>query len=399
MIKVITRILKCAAFCGVASGIVTFDASTVIAHSLKHPITQGVHPVGEQKSLREDLIISSANLDSRYKTALYSIIRQDQVWRGKSSLTVCFGPAQAVQNRKALIDAIEQIAQEWTTDISMKFDFGPDRYRVCTNARSANIRVDISVPKDVDSAQFQSLVGNESDSSVIDGDSPYSMQLTFPEADAFLSQPDVLRFYVLHEFGHALGANHEHQRLDCAWDYTYVAAQFGFKDAATARDNLQQLFSYDARAYPDTGAISIAGFFATKYDQYSIMKYNMSTSSNPSGDDPKVYLDGIHDKCYRSGWVSKLTAYDRAGIQAAYATRNSAGILLTSLSQPDASIPLSAGATRRLNKFIGTVHPGNGNLAPTPVPKVIAGLRDQVDLVKKSPQALQVLDKVLSTRN
>jgi hypothetical protein len=393
----IKRVLQLAAVLGVAI-MGSFDAPTANAHSLKHPVTQGVHPVGEQKALQEDSIIASANLDTQYTAALYSIIRQDQVWKGKSSLTVCFGPAQAVQNRKALIDKVEAIAQEWMTGISLKFDFGADRYRVCTNAGSANIRVDISVPKDIDSAQFQSLIGNESENSVIDGDSPYSMQLTFPDADPYFSRPEVIRFYVLHEFGHALGANHEHQRLDCDWDYDYVAAQFGFEDATAARDNLEQLFSYDARAYPDSGAISIAGFFATKYDQYSIMKYNMSATSSPSGDDPKVYRDGIQDKCYRPGWVSQLTAYDKAGIQAAYANRNSAAILLTSLSQPNVSAPLSAEATRRLNKSIGG-HTRKGSLAPTPVPKAIAGLRDQVDLVKKSPQALQVLDKVLSMRN
>jgi hypothetical protein len=39
-------------------------------------------------------------------------------------------------------------------------------------------------------------------------------------------------------------------------------------------------------AYPDNAAVIDGEFITTKYDNYSVMKYNLSTTASPGGDDP-----------------------------------------------------------------------------------------------------------------
>jgi hypothetical protein len=367
--------------------------------SFAHNLNQTTRVGGEEEARREDATIIKAKLSSELSNAVFSIIRVDQVWTHKSSLTVCFGPADAVTARKDLISQIESIAAEWTSDIPVKFDYGSNKYRVCKSVSSADIRVDISVA-DTNGPSFQSLIGNDAVGHVIAGHSPYSMQLTFPDKDPYYTL-EVVRFYVLHEFGHALGANHEHQRIDCNWDYDYVASHFGFQDASNAKDNLENTFGYDASAYPDIGALSVAGYIGTKYDQYSIMKYNMSTSSSASGDDPLVYQDGVHDKCYRAGWVSKLTDYDKAGIKVAYSNPTGVRALLASMPTGPGAHFLAAPAVARLSSYGATGAPTAGApAAPVrkrPTPGVV-GLRDQIALVQQSPEALAVLSKILAAR-
>jgi len=44
------------------------------------------------------------------------------------------------------------------------------------------------------------------------------MRLQFPEGSAYNDSGPVFRIYVLHEFGHTLGVQHEHQRVNCEFD-------------------------------------------------------------------------------------------------------------------------------------------------------------------------------------
>jgi hypothetical protein len=207
-----------------------------------------------------------------------------------------------------------------------------------------------------------------------------------------LLKTEVFRFYVLHEFGHALGAGHEHQRLDCQWDYAYIAGQFGFATPAAARTNLSDKFGYDARAYPDIGAIRIGDYIATKYDHYSVMQYNLTTRSSYPADDKRVYRDGTTDVCYRSQWVSQLTPYDLAGMKTAYTNPAGINFLLASVQGNSGAAAPSVAVSSLLKSQ------APGKRAPGPaMGSELTGLRKQLALVRTSARATKLLHTILAS--
>jgi hypothetical protein len=175
--------------------------------------------------------------------------------------------------------------------------------------------------------------------------------LLFPEGDPYYTNEAVIRFYVLHEFGHALGAEHEHQRVDCKYNHNYIASHFGFPSASDAKSNMEQIFTSPSSAYPSGKAILTKLTVETSIDNYSTMKYNLSTKNVPSGDDPNVYIEGTRSTCYRPGWVSELTAYDHAGMQLAYSAPTVAiGGLIAALSKPNGFASLPTSLQKRLTE-------------------------------------------------
>ncbi|MBW7961931.1 hypothetical protein [Bradyrhizobium sp. BR 10261] len=284
--------------------------------AVAHDAVNGAKGLNPPKTTALDKL-NALNLPPAGQMALFSIVRRDSVWADRS-ISVCFGPKDAVTARQALIEKIIPVANEWTIGTKVTFDWGAKPYRVCENKDSAAVRVDIAAAADDNSAYFTSLVGNQSKTSSLDGYQPYSMTLLFPEQSKYFDQTQIFRFYVLHEFGHALGFEHEHQRVDCDFDWQYVADHFNFASVADAKASMGKIFSSTIQAYPNNEAVIDGEFITTKYDNYSVMKYNLSTKSSPSGDDPGIYADGEKSRCYRAGWVSNLTKFDRAGMAKAY---------------------------------------------------------------------------------
>ncbi|MEO8007516.1 MAG: hypothetical protein ABI728_03205, partial [Betaproteobacteria bacterium] len=208
-------------------------------------------------------LVKALQVNEQFKAALFSIIRRERIWT-KDKVTVCFGPRQATLDRKEHVASIVLVATEWmSAGDKIQLDFGGAKYRVCANTKSADIRVEIAgLDTPVDEAVAQSLTGNEAATS----DVPYSMQLIFPPGSKHYQRPEVFRFYVLHEFGHALGAEHEHQRKDCKFDYGYIAKHFNLGNAQETKEKLRNIFGYRASAYPDAGAAIDSQFISTKFD-------------------------------------------------------------------------------------------------------------------------------------
>jgi hypothetical protein len=134
------------------------------------------------------------------------------------------------------------VADEWTIGTKVSFDWGAKPFRLCNSIQSANIRVNIAAPANDNGAIFQSLPGNDAITNSIKEFPPYSMTLLFPESSAYYNRDEVFRFYVLHEFGHALGFEHEHQRVDCNFDWDYVSHHFNFSSVQQAKDNMGKIF-------------------------------------------------------------------------------------------------------------------------------------------------------------
>lgn len=112
-------------------------------------------------------------------------------------------------DRQPLIEKIIAVANEWTVGTKVSFDWDATLYRTCVNKHTAAICINIAAPADESSPYSISLIGNQSAASSLDGYEPYSMTLQFPDSSKFFDQTEVFRFNVLHEFGYALGFEHD----------------------------------------------------------------------------------------------------------------------------------------------------------------------------------------------
>lgn len=371
------------------SALTVIVATMMPAVSAAHDLRAIAHPVGVSEM--QAAVIGHAKVPEDVRGSLFSIIGRAKIWP-RGQLSFCFGPAAVVQRRAALIDRIMAVAQEWVEGTKLVFDTkGKDgKYRPCFSGKSADIRINIAEPKN--SSQFTSLVGQEAATHNLKGWSFYSVLLPFRDHDNFYLRDEVFRFYVLHEIGHAVGVDHEHQRLDCDFDYTFIRRKFGFTSERQAKKNMEPIASFWASAYPDGSVTMDAEHIKSPYDNYSVMKYNLSTSEAPSGDDPRVYKDGTQSKCYRAEWVSDLTKYDHAGIQAAYAAPgDAAGALVASA----ASSGLSASARRALGPM-STAATGGGLMSIAPSSPSVIQVRSDFALVRQSRAAMQALEAALT---
>jgi hypothetical protein len=356
------------------------------AHDLSPSALQTLSQSDNDLDVLLDQHLQGLNLSVDDKAALFAVVKRVNIWPS-SVLTVCFGPKGSIGTRKALIDRIAPVADEWTADANVKFDFGAPAYRVCKNATSADIRVNI---EDLgNEGDFVSVVGRRSLRKNL-GDGFYSMRLQFPGSDPFFAKEEVFRFYVLHEFGHALGFEHEHQRVNCRFDYDYAKSKFNFNSVEEVKRNMRKILDVPQHAYVGVGAISDTAYISTNFDDNSIMKYNLSTDKSAGGDDPKIYVDGTANRCYRSGWISSLSEYDKAGVRKAYEMPAESGAILMSLTTGGDGQTLSGPALQTVQSLRaetdgGAVQVDDTELAPKPLSPSMQELRSAVERVRKNP--------------
>ena len=91
-------------------------------------------------------------------------------------------------------EAVEQIAPEWCVDTNISFDF--------SSGGLPDVTINFEPIDGLYHGIYNSFIGQASRGRVP------SMNLAFPPGTTDLS---ILRRYILHEFGHALGLIHEHQ--------------------------------------------------------------------------------------------------------------------------------------------------------------------------------------------
>lgn len=161
-------------------------------------------------------------------------------WPNRSTITVSF--MEDLSDK--LKYRVERVIRRWEPHMSLAMEF--------VEGRQANIRISLN------GMQNRSELGNNA--LYIPADIPTLTLATPSDHPSF--EPDLL-----HEFGHALGLNHEHQHPDAniPWDmdrtYRYFKERFGWDE----NDVNSQIFEvhYDADV------------FRGSYDKKSIMHYQV----------------------------------------------------------------------------------------------------------------------------
>lgn len=234
----------------------------------------------------------------QYQSALEKLDDSDQskgVYRNSSlwgpnypKLRVCF-----FEGSQELREVVANVAKEWMAeDNAVRLDFGkPGKRRTCQPENGKEMQIRVSFSQD----GYWSQVGQNS-VVFVDQKEP-SLNL-----GGFMNvAPDQLSDYeigtIRHEFGHALGIEHEHQNPkggcdnEYNWDqiYSYLEGPPNNWTKETIDWNLRQAAGEDLQT--------------TKFDKDSNMLYQFPA---------EFYKKGAKSKCFVSTPNSQISAGDRA---------------------------------------------------------------------------------------
>ena len=178
-----------------------------------------------------------------------------RLWPANSELQLCFWDGDD-ELRKLFVDVI----QRWLPGTSIQVDYGPaPRYRDCSPTSPSDIRVAFKLGGNWSFVGTESLTYNRTSASLNIGDAAMGSLADLDRA--------ALEGVMLHEFGHALGLQHEHQspeahcneEFDYPKIYQYAAAVWGWSKEKVDK-NMKAL-----AAGPR--------WLTTPYDPHSVMHY------------------------------------------------------------------------------------------------------------------------------
>lgn len=249
-----------------------------------------------------------------------SVISRLKTWNPGETVTVAFHEGSYDLRLK-----IMNVASEWTKHANLKFDFGHDaqsksfrEWSPTDTEYQSDIRVSFNY------AGYWSYVGTDSiDMSIANAGDP-SLNL----GGFALGVPPEWEGTVLHEFGHALGLEHEHQfpsegcDSQFRWydDLGYVPTTNSrgeyIVDSQGRRPGIYTVLGGPPNEWPRSKVDfnlrqlnSSNAYLTTEFNADSIMKYYF---------EPWMFVNGQESYCYSGSANNTLSPGDIVGIKRAY---------------------------------------------------------------------------------
>jgi len=276
----------------IAAAVAALSTRNVIGHDAKGLTILDSLPAGARTQIEERIFIrrnaqATWNNDIQAWQGLQSVVRKTAVWTPGVIVSVCF-----FDGDEAPREHVQSVAEIWSQyGTQLRFDFGnPGALRTCDPSQPSLIRVTFK------SGGWASQVGQ--DALLVPAESPtvFLEGLQDPTTPPLLFQE-----IVLHEFGHAIGFEHEHQSpkapCEAEFDWPKVYAYF-----ATLKWDKEKV-DLNLKALPNTSV-----YDASTYDPKSIMHYQF---------DPALFKDPAHATCV-VGENQQLSPQDIDAVQKYY---------------------------------------------------------------------------------
>jgi len=288
----------------------------------KHKIYEA-YPLHIERSVRaHDMQIQAAG-KATFGQPYYLIVPRLKRWVPGSVVRVAFSGGNA-----SLYSKIESAARIWIgpNAANLKLVFRDSaghflEWRSTDKKYSAQIRVSFVTGKN---GGYWSLVGTDSIDRTISGGAASQASMNLESFDREL--PGDWDGTVRHEFGHALGFDHEHQSpvANCDFRFNDDPGYVKTKDSdgwykVDAKGRRPGLYTYlggKANYWPPAKVDlnlrevkTTPSFLIGDFDKHSIMKYFY---------EPAMFVSGAQSVCYSEKENTELSPEDVAGVRAAY---------------------------------------------------------------------------------
>lgn len=248
------------------------------------------------------------------------VVWLDLAW-SKHDITVCFWNGSA-----ELQDFVMKTADVWSEHANLNFVYKTDgKNTICRDGDPTSADIRINLDPDAPLSLFVNQEGNAEGAwsyiGRVSGNPKFLVSMNLRDvAEARTKNPLWTAHAIRHEFGHALGLMHEHQRALCdPWfDYEKTAKLYGWSVEETKRQIGK--FADSASQY-----LAVVG----DYDKESIMQYNFRKEQFKS-------VPGQANPCLRETPIDNLSPQDIEGIQVLYGVKpGSVAVASRSSAGPD----------------------------------------------------------------